>query len=353
MKKILITVISLAAVALVAYTLYANKQEMQESAKLAEVSSEYIPVEVTRAENMALSETAQADGTFEAVTDLNIMSETQGKLVAVYKEKGDKVTKGEVLAQVENDYLKAQVEAAKANYEKLKSDLERFTKLSENDAVTKRQLEEVHVGLANAEAQYKSAARNLQNTYIKAEASGVINDDFVQEGLFVSGGMKLYEIVDASKLKLDVNLSATDVLRVNAGDKVQITTAVYPDAAFSGKVTSISEKADGGLKYQVEVELENTSQHRLKPGMYATAIFQFEEGKTALYVNRNALIGSIQNPQVYVIDNDEAALRTLSVGQVQGEYIEVLNGLSAKDQVVLSGQINLAEGTKVKVIERG
>ncbi|HBF19954.1 MAG TPA: efflux RND transporter periplasmic adaptor subunit, partial [Cryomorphaceae bacterium] len=237
MKKAVISLISLTVVGLIAYTLYANKEEMKADAKLSEVTSAVIPVKVVSVKKIALEEKVSADGVFIAKTDLALLSETQGKVVRVYKEKGSHVEKGELLAQVENDLIQSEVAAAQANYEKLQSDLERFTKLSENDAVTGRQLEEVKIGLKNAEAQYRSAKKRLENTYIRATASGNINDDFIQEGAFVSPGAKLYEIVDISVLKLNVKVSATEVLRVKEGDEVKITSSVYPDTQFTGKVT--------------------------------------------------------------------------------------------------------------------
>ncbi|MDZ7849181.1 MAG: hypothetical protein U5L96_22040 [Owenweeksia sp.] len=68
------------------------------------------------------------------------------------------------------------------NYEKLKADHQRFTKLAEKDAVTQRQLEEVSIGLENAEAQYRAAKKRLDNTSIRATANGIINEDYIQEG---------------------------------------------------------------------------------------------------------------------------------------------------------------------------
>ncbi|WP_258098541.1 efflux RND transporter periplasmic adaptor subunit [Marinoscillum pacificum] len=350
MKKLIITVISLAVIALIAYTLYGNKKEMEENAKLSEVTSESIPVETTSLQKKSLNLQVTADGTFEAKTDLTILSETQGKVIKIYKEKGETVSKGTLLAQVENDLLSAQVDAADANLQKLQSDLSRFTKLAESDAVTQRQLEEVKIGVKNAEAQYKSAKKNLDNTYIRATTSGTINEDYLQEGGFIAGGSKLYDIVDISKLKLNVKLTANQVLQVKEGDEISITTSVYPGSEFTGKIKSIAVKADPSLKYNVEIELINKGDKTLKPGMYATAHFDFNSAAASTYLDRNALIGSIQNPQVYVVENGQAALKDIKVGEIYDDLIEVLGGLSTSDKVVKSGQINLTEGTKVKVL---
>lgn len=351
MKKVITISVTVLLVGLTAFKLYANKEEMKENAKLSEITTESIPVEAHNPSWIALSEPIMADGTFTAKTDVNIISETQGKVVAVYKERGATVRKGELLAQVENTVIAAQVEAARANYLKLQSDSVRFTKLSESDAVTQRQLEEVRIGLLNAKTQYVSAKKQLDDSYIRATTNGIINDDFIQEGEFIGPGTRLYNIVDVSQLKLNIRLTANEVMRIEEGQEVSITSSVLPTKTFTGKVAAIAAKADGALKYNVEITLQNGSSE-LKPGMYATANIATANDVKTLYIDRNAIIGSVQNPQVYVIEDGMAHLKSISVGEIKSQYVEVLSGLDSTEQVILTGQINLEEGSAVNALDR-
>lgn len=352
MKKFIIIAISIAAVGLVAFTLIENKEEMKENAKLAQETSDAIPVELTSVQKRSLSTEVAASGTFSAVSDLSVLAETQGQVIKIYKEKGEPVHKGDLLAQVENDLLQAEVAAAESNYEKLKADKERFSKLAEKNAVTQRQLEEVNIGLKSAEAQYRAAKKRLDNTSIRATANGVINEDYIQEGSYVAPGARLYDIVDVSKLKLNVSLTSEEVLNVNMGDKVELSVKSYPDTRFTGEVRAVAAKADAALKYDVEILLINNQQKPLKAGMYATAHFDFENPLQKLYLDRDALVGSIQDPQVYTLSDSIAQLRQITIGEVRDEMVEVISGLEAGEKVVLTGQINLQEGTKVNVINR-
>lgn len=352
MKKFIIIVISIAAVGLLAFTLIENKEEMQESAKLAQITTGAIPVEITTVEKRALGTKISASGIFSAVSDLSVLSETQGQVLKIYKKKGERVQKGDLLARVENDLLQTEVAATESNYEKLKADQGRFTKLAEKNAVTQRQLEEVSIGLKNAEAQYRSAKKRLDNTNIRATASGTIHEDYIQEGTYLSPGAKLYDIVDVSKLKLNVNLTSEQVLSVNAGDKIDLSVKSYPDTKFTGEVVAVAAKAGAALKYDVEILLTNSHEKPLKGGMYATAHFNFQNPMQKLYLKRGALLGSIQNPEVYTISDSTAQLRQISIGEVRDELVEVISGLEAGEKVVLTGQINLQEGTKVNVINR-
>ncbi|QNR22576.1 efflux RND transporter periplasmic adaptor subunit [Croceimicrobium hydrocarbonivorans] len=350
MKKALLILSGVAILALMAFQLYNNKVEMAENAKLSEISSDAIPVETTKASRKILEEETTADGQLEPVTDLMVISETQGRVIRVLRKKGSTVSKGDLLAEVENDLLEAEVAATEANYLKLKADQERFSKLAEQNAVTQRQLEDIGIGLKNAEAQYKSAQKRLSNTYIRATASGFINDDFIQEGSYIGGGAKLYEIVDDQQLRLNVKLTARDILRIQKGDTVEISSNLYAGETFKGIVSAIAVKADASLKYNVEIELLNSAAQKLKPGMYTTAHFHFKQKEEALYLDRNALAGSLQNPQVFVVNGETAELKNIEVGASHGPWVEIISGLSSQDQVVSSGQINLTDGTKVKVL---
>lgn len=351
MKKIIISIVSVTLVGLIVFKLYANKQEMKENARLSEVTTDAIPVQVTKMELKKLVSEVNADGIIQANSDLSILSETQGKVIKVYKEKGDKVSKGELLAKVESDLLEAQFEAVKANYEKFKTDNARFESLLKEEAVTERQMEDVRIGLINAEAQYKQVKKQLENTEIRATTNGTIHADYIQEGSFISPGMKLYDVVDVSVLYINVKLSDMNVMRVKVGDEIPLKTEVYTDKVILGKITSIDVKSDASLKYGVEIQFRNSGELPLKPGMYATAMFTFNSNGEQFLLDRNALIGSVQNPEVYVVNGNKAALKQIRVGKIHGNQIEILDGLQANDQVVFAGQINLRDGIKVSVVK--
>lgn len=350
MKKIIISVVVIASIGLVAWKLADNKEEMKQAAKLAEEVSDFIPVQLGTVVKKSVQTDVQTIGTFEANTDLTMLSETDGLVEKVYHKKGDFVLKGELLAQVENDLLQSQTEAAKANYEKLKSDLERFTTLAGKDAVTERQLEDIKVATANAEAQYKNAQKRLDKTLIRATTSGTINEDYIQEGSNIGMKNKLYDIVDVSTLKLNVKVTADNVLSIHEGDEVKVTTDIYPGKTFTAKVTAIAAKADNSLKYDVELLMPNSKEYPLKGGMFGTAHFEFTNPTPGLYMNRDAIAGSIKEPYVFVVKDGQATIKHIAVGAVLDKEVQVISGLTEGEKVVVNGQINLKEGTKVKAL---
>lgn len=350
MKKVIISLVVIASIGLVAWKLADNKQEMAETAKLAEKVSEFIPVEMGKVTRKNLQNNVTNIGTFEAYTDLTMLAETEGLVLKVYHTKGDFVKKGELLAQVENELLQAEVTATQANYQKLKTDFDRFTKLAEKDAVTERQLEDIKVATANAEAQYKSAKKRLEDTYIRATATGTINEDYIQEGSNISRKGKLYDIVDVSQLKLNVKVTGNNVLSIHEGDEVKVTSDIYPEKTFTAKVTAIAAKADNSLKYDIELLMKNSAENPLKAGMFGKAHFEFSNATEGLYISREALAGSIKNPTVFIVKDGQAKLIDIAIGEILDNEIQVVSGLNEGDEVVVNGQINLKDGTKVKTL---
>jgi multidrug efflux pump subunit AcrA (membrane-fusion protein) len=101
----------------------------------------------------------------------------------------------------------------------------------------------------------------------------------------------------------------------------------------------------------VQVELPNSAANPLKAGTFVYADFiQPGEGES-LQIPRSALVESMKNPYVYIVVNGKAAMRKITVGRELGSNIEVVDGLKAGDQVIVNGQINLAEGTVVRIVK--
>jgi membrane fusion protein (multidrug efflux system) len=127
---------------------------------------------------------------------------------------------------------------------------------------------------------------------------------------------------------------------------------VYPDQTFSGKITFIAPKADSSLNFPVEIEITNNASNDLKAGMYGTAKFASSQQKQTLtVVPRNAFIGSVSSNQVFAVENGVAKLKTVAAGRILGDEVEIISGLSDGEMVIVTGQINLQDGSTVEIIK--
>lgn len=351
MKKVIYIVAVLVALGAIGFTLMNNKEEMAASAAIAERKSEAIPVVVTSPALGQVDKSFTAQGNFIPEQDLTLLSETQGQVIKLYKQNGDRVKAGELLAQVDAQVLRAEVVRAEANYTKTKRDLERFENLAEGDAITKRQLEEARLGYSNAQANLITARKRLADASIKSPISGRINEKFIEVGSFLNPGTQLFNIVNVDNLKMNVKVSEAQVGLIKDGQQVKIKADAASNDTFAGKVTAVAAKGDKALNYNVEIQVSNPADNPLKAGMYGTAYFEVADQREALLLSREAVVGSLQNPQVFVVQNGSAFLKDIQVGNAFGNKVEVTGGLQAGEQVVQSGQINLKNGTKVSVLK--
>ena len=347
-RRNLLGLLILAAVVVIGVLLY-NRSRMQASAQDDMLTS--VPVTVAPVTRQHLTRSRSLVGTITANNDVAIVSETQGKVTGVLAEVGQYRTAGTILIRVDDELKKATLESAETNFEKAKKDLDRFESLLKDHAATDQQVEGARLAMKSAEAQFVTARREFNDTKIATPISGVVTARPVDVGTYVQRGTVVANVVDISRLKVKLSVAEQEVFRLHVGDKVEVTTDVYPGSVFPGEVHTVSAKGDEAHTYPVEIILENTRSHPLKAGMFATVKFADLSAGDLLAVPREALIGSMKNPQVYVVSQGMAHLRDIVVGSEYGSLLEVLGGLKEHDTVVVGGQNNLKDNATVKIIQ--
>ncbi len=343
-KAIIFTVIALAVIVAI---LINNKMNM--AAKTQVENYTETPVVVVSPVKQKLSDSFSLVGTTQANNDVAIASETQGKVKDVFVNVGDHVQAGSPLIKVDDELKQANFEAADVNYQKAKRDLERFESLRKDNSVTDAQIEQARLGFKAAEAQYTVARRQLNDTKISSPISGIVTSRPFDIGAMIQPGMIIANVIDISKLKVKVSVSEKDVFRLNAGNSVQASTDIYPDASFTGTIKSISSKGDESHTYPVEITLPNSSAHPLKAGMFMRVHFSSGTERTAMTIPRDALVGTMKKPQVFIVENNLAVLRDIVVGTESANHVEVLSGLNGDELLVTSGKFNLKDSSKVSI----
>jgi len=349
-KSIIAFVLILAVIVVV---LVLNKKKLSSAAAGGVKDAYYVTVD--KAAKKKLNSDFSLTGTVIANNDVNILSETSGKVIQMFFKVGDYKQAGSVLAQVDDELKKAALSSAEANYEKAKKDYERFQNLFQQKSATDAQLDAAKLGLSVAEAQYIVAKRQLEDTKIKTPISGYITMKGIDVGATVQGAPQptfVANIVDISKLKVKLNVSEASAFKLKAGDPVKVTADVFPGAAFKGRIESISSKSDEAHTFPVEIMVENQSSHQLKAGVFTRVEFDAFKERESVVIPREALVGSVKNPQVYVVENGVAKLRSLVLGNESNTYIEVLSGLNEGETVVINGQNILADNTKVEILNK-
>lgn len=310
-----------------------------------------IPVTVAEARSQKMAETLSLVGTITGVNDVAVTAEVAGKVTAVHASVGDHVNAGAPIIQIDDEIKKAAFEQAEANYDRAKRDFDRFKMLREEQSATESQKENAWTGFKVAEAQYIVARRQLHDTKVSTPISGIVSARNVELGTMVNDRMVVANVVDISRLKVKLNIAERDAFKLKTGDRVEVTTDVYPGVTFAGKITSVSAKADEGHTYPVEITMDNSKDHPLKAGMFGRVSFVSLAQGEALAIPREALVGSMKDPRVYVVDGSLARVRTIVVGGEAGTDLTVLSGLRAGESVVVNGQNNLKDSVAVQVLK--
>jgi RND family efflux transporter MFP subunit len=323
------------------------KNDGQNSAT-ATIATSY-SVSVITATRKDVTDSFSQVGTIVAYNDVAVVSETSGRVVKVDAEVGDYKPAGSVLVEVDSELKEAAYKAADVTYEKAKKDLERYEALYKEGSISDSQIEQARWSYQSAESQYIVARRQLSDTKITTPISGIVTARYVNVGTMVMGAPQsttIANVVDISRLKVKLNVAEKDVIRLKVGEKVEVTTDVFPSDVFNGSIFSISSKGDEGHTYPVEVVLKN-SKLQLKAGMFGRVEFTPKSSGNLIVIPRESIIGSVKDATIYVVNDNVAKIRSIVVGKEAGTNIEILNGLQEGEQVVINGQNNLSDGAPV------
>jgi len=348
-KTIIIVATIVVLLGVMAITLASNKKIIDDR-KQAKTTEASIAVTVASTEMKETNANLELVGTAQPNKEVSVASESSGKIVQVSFKLGDFVTKGKVLAKIEDTYKRLAYENAKLTYDKSKDDYERNLNLHKGDAISDTQLRDIKMTFDNAVIQLANAKKQWDDTRIVAPFSGYITSQNTEIGAFVNAGTVIAGIADISELKVVLDVSESNVYELHQGQQISVTTDIHPDADYKGKISTISPKASASHTYPVEVLIANTGKDKLKAGTYVNVSVNMGKSGKALMIPRDAIVSSVKDPSVYVVTNNSVKLVKITTGHSFSSNLEVVAGLTQGDKVVTNGQINLTDGSKVSVI---
>jgi RND family efflux transporter MFP subunit len=354
MKKNIRTIIVIAAIlGIIAFVLINNKKKNEAKTDIVSEKSAKVAVKTNAVKTEEIAMDFIANGNFEPIQELTFSAEKSGKVIKVLVDEGDYVNVGQTMVIVRSDVVDVNAQTAKASYDNAKADYARYENAFKTGGVTKQQLDQAKLALTNAGANLKQANISVGDTRIKAPIKGFINKKYIEPGSILTGmpASAMFEIVNVSRLKLNVMATESQVAILKIGNAVKVTASVFPDKEFIGKITFIAAKADQSLNFQVEIEIANSSDNNLRAGMYGTANFSSKQKQQLMLIPRNAFVGSVSGNQVFVIDSGKAKIRNVVAGRILGEQVEIVSGLTDGEKVITTGQVNLQDGSAVEVIK--
>ncbi len=353
MKKVLWIIASIVVIGGIVAILANNKKKIEDK-NANNIVQKVFPVKSAPVEELQLHTTLSLIGTVIGNNDVNVTAEVTGRVTKCLIKVGQHVNAGDLLFQIDDEVRLAQLKTAEANFDKAQKDSARTRFLVSEKSMSAAQWDQIDLQYKLAEQQLVLARRAYNDTRIKAPISGVVTARMIDVGAMVNNvqnGTIVCNIVDISKVKVKLQVAERDVVVLKEGDVVDVNTEVFPGENFKGTITSIGAKGDEAHTYPVEVTITNNSKNQLRPGMFARVAFNHEQLSASLVIPREAIVGSVRDAHVYVVESGVAHLRAVVLGEDNNGKIRVVSGLKSGESVVVVGQNTIADGASVSVAQ--
>lgn len=283
-----------------------------------------------------------ATGTVEPSVMVPVAPRTPARLTALLADEGQEVTKGQVLAQLEDQELQKTLDDATAAAALARKDYERKVALTNQGAVSKEALEQAQATLASAEARAEQAHVNLDYLKLAAPEKGMILRRDGEVGQLIPASQPVFWMSCCAGLRISAEVDEEDIASVKPGQTVLIRADAFPDQVFNGKVQSITPKGDPiSRSYRVRISLDANAP--LLAGMTAEANIVIREEKEALLIPASA----VKNNAVWLVVDGAAEKRGITAGARTKNAVEVRAGLVASDTVVREPKPDISTGRRI------
>jgi membrane fusion protein (multidrug efflux system) len=235
-----------------------------------------------------------------------------------------------VVSQSEFDQRKAQLEAARQQYDAAKN-------------VAAQQYQSLLAARARVSLSRKAAA----DTVVRAPFAGVVGQRFVSVGDYVTRGMKVAQVMRVNPVRAQLTVPEQFVSAVAVGQPITFEVDAYPGRQFAGTIRYISPALQADQRALTIEALVPNPTGELKPGLFTTARIQQPTPTPAIVVPAAAVQTAGGTSRAYVVSGDHVEERLVTTGQTLGDRIEIMNGLKAGDRVATTNVGKLADGIRV------
>lgn len=313
------------------------------------IVQETIKVKTETTVETQISEVADFTANLEANFKTFICPSFGARIDKIYVDVGDRVKKGQLLVAMDRNQF-AQTSVQLAN---LESDLARMQAVYEAGGASKQSIDQLETQIR---VMRESIDNLKKNTELRSPVDGVVTGRYNEQGdLFMlganrDGGVGILQVMQINPLKAEVAISEKYFTQVTKGMPVEITTDIYPDKTFSGRVSLIYPAINPSTRtFTVEVTVPN-NYTTLRPGMFARTAFNMgiRQGVSVSDMAIQRQSGT-NDRYVYVIKDGKAEKRKVTIGRQNGDRIEILSGLNPGEQVAVAGLSKLNDGSLVEI----
>lgn len=308
------------------------------------VENEVPSVSITQAVKRNVDHTHTYTSTVQPYIKNNIAPQSMNRISKINVEIGDFVTKGQVLAEMDQIQLR-QAELQMKNYE---TEYNRLQELYDAGGLSQSDLDAIELAYNVSKTSYENL---LENSVLTSPISGIVTARNYDAGDMYGMTLPLFTVEQIVPVKLLIGVSETDYSKIRKGAPVSITVDALPGKTFTGKVNRVYPSIDPMTRTVTVETVVNNSDKVLRPGMFARVTLNFETVESII-IPDTAVIKQTGSGErfVYILNPDNTVTyKKVELGlRLDNEY-EVLSGVAEGDKVVTGGQIRLKDGIKVTI----
>lgn len=308
-------------------------------------------VVVAPAERQSFPLSVEALGNARANEAIEIRPVITATLMTVQFEEGEYVEAGTVLAELENVEPVSDLAAARASLAESEAQYQRLSQLYKTNVVAQSELAEITARRQADQAAVHAAEARLAHTVITAPFAGRLGLRRVSAGSLVGPTTVITTLDDTDRIKLDFDVPEVYLALLRSGLEVTARSAAYPDRLFRGVVTSVDTRVDPVSRtITVRSRLDN-EERLLRPGMFLT-VSLLRQDLQALMIPEQAIVPERSQQFVWVVGpGDVAELRQVRTGRRRPGQVEILEGLSDGDRVIVEGTQKARTGEPVTILD--
>ena len=325
-------------------------QEGAETESAEEEEMVAIPVEVERPTRGDIFAVYSGTAPIEAFAEADVIAKVAGEVREILVEEGDDVSQGQVLARLDGDRLRLELNQSAANLQKLRRDYERNVDLKDKGLISSGDFDKIRYEMEALEASHNLAKLELDYTQIRAPIDGVISNRFVRRGNTIAVGEAVFRVTSFDPLVAYLHVPEREYRNISEDQIVGIDIDALQGQRVVASVTRVSPIVDpetGTFKITIEI---SDDQRRIKPGMFGRISIVYDQHENVLQIPRSAILEDSGETSVFVVVDGKASRRSVTTGYSNSGQIEISSGLTDDDQVVTVGHVGLKDDADVTVI---
>jgi len=315
-------------------------------------NEEAVPVEAAKVSRQTVRSYVTATSTLEALSTAQLLAETTGRVVAIYREEGDRVKKGDVLIKLEDTQQKLDLNKADIDLEVAEKEWQRAQELSKRGILSPKEFDETRLKREAAKHARARALYELDKTKIVAPFYGVVTGRNVQLGETVTPGKHVATVAAFDPLVVKFHVPESEVGPVKVGQQVAIDIPSGGGGTVYAKIALISPVVDQGTgTVKLTAHLGNPG-FKIKPGTFVRARVVAATHDSVLTIPNRAMLSEDDTHHVFVVASDTVTKVSIKPGITDNQSVEIVSGLSLGDVVVTVGHGGLKSGDRVKIVKR-